>query len=213
MNDTSERLRGEDRIARYIALLHRYRTTLNLVSNSESDTIERLVERSRDYGESVRRCTEEGDTILDVGSGAGIPGLVIACLLPDRDVILVERRRRRAHFLDLASAHAGLTNTTVHRADVRDVAGYRASAVTAQSVMLFDALYCATRHLHAAEVTLLSGKGGGWDVERDSLAARAAPTDAEAVEIAVETRGTIVALRLEGGRTCRSLGSSTKKGA
>jgi 16S rRNA (guanine527-N7)-methyltransferase len=36
---------------------------------------------------------------VDIGSGAGLPGIVLACLRPDLRVILVESRRRRISFL------------------------------------------------------------------------------------------------------------------
>jgi 16S rRNA (guanine527-N7)-methyltransferase len=50
---------------------------------------------------------------LDLGSGAGLPGLVVAIARPDVSLRLVERRRSRAAFLELAIERLGLRNTSV----------------------------------------------------------------------------------------------------
>ena len=49
----------------------------------------------------------------DLGSGAGLPGLVLAVALPDLRMTLVEARRRRAAFLELAVERLGLRNAVV----------------------------------------------------------------------------------------------------
>ncbi|MDN5789334.1 MAG: 16S rRNA (guanine(527)-N(7))-methyltransferase RsmG [Micrococcales bacterium] len=59
---------------------------------------------------SVRR------RVVDVGSGAGLPGMTIAIARPDLDVHLVEPLRRRASWLTDTVAQIGLTNVVVHQA-------------------------------------------------------------------------------------------------
>jgi 16S rRNA (guanine527-N7)-methyltransferase len=53
------------------------------------------------------------DAWVDVGSGAGFPGLVLACCFPDARFTLVEPQRRRAGFLELQLVQLGLTNAEV----------------------------------------------------------------------------------------------------
>ena len=53
------------------------------------------------------------DAWVDVGSGAGFPGLVLACCFPDARFTLVEPQKRRAGFLELQMAQLGLQNTEV----------------------------------------------------------------------------------------------------
>jgi 16S rRNA (guanine527-N7)-methyltransferase len=60
----------------------------------------------------VRRPLPE-DAWVDVGSGAGFPGLVLACCFPDARFTLVEPQRRRAGFLELQIHQLGLTNAEV----------------------------------------------------------------------------------------------------
>jgi len=53
------------------------------------------------------------DAWVDVGSGAGFPGLVLACCFPDARFTLVEPQKRRAGFLELELHQLGLQNTEV----------------------------------------------------------------------------------------------------
>jgi 16S rRNA (guanine527-N7)-methyltransferase len=55
-------------------------------------------------------------TVIDVGSGAGLPGLVLAIVRPDLDLHLVEPLARRTGWLSGTVAQLGLTNVTVHTA-------------------------------------------------------------------------------------------------
>jgi 16S rRNA (guanine527-N7)-methyltransferase len=52
-------------------------------------------------------------SLLDLGAGAGVPGIPLKIVLPDVDVILVESRRRRASFLSAAVRELGLPRTRV----------------------------------------------------------------------------------------------------
>ena len=56
------------------------------------------------------------ETVLDLGSGAGLPGIVLAIRRPDVQVVLVEALLRRATFLTEAVEELGLGNVTVRRA-------------------------------------------------------------------------------------------------
>ena len=51
-----------------------------------------------------------GDSLLDLGSGAGFPGLPLAILEPDRQIVLVDSRRRRHHFQRAAIRRLALSN-------------------------------------------------------------------------------------------------------
>ncbi len=64
-----------------------------------------------------------GERWLDVGSGAGFPGLVLACCFPDCLFTLVEPLKRRAGFLRLAAADLGLGNVAIDERRLAEVAG------------------------------------------------------------------------------------------
>jgi 16S rRNA (guanine527-N7)-methyltransferase len=72
-------------------------------------------------------------TLLDLGSGAGLPGLVLAMLLPETAVTLLEPMERRCRFLTEAVAELGLANVSVLRGRAEDVT-VRTDVVTARAV-------------------------------------------------------------------------------
>ena len=87
---------------------------------------------------------------VDIGSGAGFPGLVVAAL-SDRAVYLVEPRRKRAAFLDEAVAALGLGARVRVIADrIQAVSGVAASVISARAVAPIADLFawsqaCATK--------------------------------------------------------------------
>ncbi|HEU0045518.1 16S rRNA (guanine(527)-N(7))-methyltransferase RsmG [Sphingomonas sp.] len=86
-------------------------------------------------------------TWIDVGTGGGFPGLVVAILRND-PVILVEPRRKRADFLVRCVAELGLAGTTVHATRVEQVSDIAmtisARAVASIENILHAAAGCAT---------------------------------------------------------------------
>jgi 16S rRNA (guanine527-N7)-methyltransferase len=76
-----------------------------------------------------RRCR----TLVDIGSGAGLPGLVLAMVLPDVAVTLLEPMERRCRFLADCVTELELANVTVLRARAED-ATVKADVATARAV-------------------------------------------------------------------------------
>jgi 16S rRNA (guanine527-N7)-methyltransferase len=63
-----------------------------------------------------------GARLIDLGSGGGLPGLVVAELLPQCSIVLVDRRQKRTDFLHRAVRRLALDNVEVREADVATVA-------------------------------------------------------------------------------------------
>ena len=72
-------------------------------------------------------------TLVDLGSGAGLPGLVLAMVLPDTAVTLLEPMERRCRFLTECVTELGLANVSVLRGRAEDVT-IRTDVVTARAV-------------------------------------------------------------------------------
>ena len=73
--------------------------------------------------------------LVDIGSGAGLPGVVLAIMLPRLRVTLVEPLLRRSVFLTHCAAELGLHNVEVRRARAEELAGeLAADVVTARAV-------------------------------------------------------------------------------
>lgn len=98
--------------------------------------------------------------VADVGSGAGLPGVVLAIVRPDVHVTLVEPLLRRATFLEEVVADLGLTNTEVVRARAEDLAGrVVVDTVTARAVAPLERLARWTLPLLSTGGRLLALKG------------------------------------------------------
>jgi 16S rRNA (guanine527-N7)-methyltransferase len=103
--------------------------------------VPRLWERHLINSAAVADLVPRPGSLVDLGSGAGLPGVVLALLLPDVQVTLLEPMARRAAFLRECVAELSLTNTEVCRARAQDVAGkISADAVTARAVAPLDQL-------------------------------------------------------------------------
>lgn len=91
----------------------------------------------------VAELVEPGDRVVDIGSGAGLPGLPLAIAKPGLRVVLVESLLRRAEFLRLVVDELGLDVEVVRGraedADARAAAG-GADAVTSRAVASLDKL-------------------------------------------------------------------------
>ena len=72
-------------------------------------------------------------TLVDIGSGAGLPGLALAMVLPDVAVTLLEPMERRCRFLEECVTDLGLANATVLRARAEDAA-VKADVAAARAV-------------------------------------------------------------------------------
>jgi 16S rRNA (guanine527-N7)-methyltransferase len=96
----------------------------------------------------------------DVGSGAGLPGLVLAIARPDVEFVLIEPMERRVDWLRAESAELALTNVTVLRARAEDARlAEPLSQVTARAVTALAKLIPATAPLlaHGGEMLFFKG--------------------------------------------------------
>jgi len=103
----------------------------------------------------------EAGRIVDLGSGAGLPGIVIAAMRPGAEVVLLEPMERRTDWLTEVSEQLELSNVVVHRGRAQDVQGdLIADAVTARAVASLDKLYKWAFPLLRKGGTLVALKGG-----------------------------------------------------
>lgn len=79
--------------------------------------------------------------LIDVGSGAGLPGVVLAAMLPEVDVVLLEPMERRAEWLTEVVSRLRLRNAVVRRARAEELHGeLQVEAITARAVAPMDRL-------------------------------------------------------------------------
>ena len=120
----------------------------------------RLWERHLLNSAAVVPFLPETGLIVDVGSGAGLPGVVVAAMRPSSSIVLVEPMDRRVTWLHDVIARTGLSNVEVLRARAQDLDGaLEADAVTARAVAPLDKLYRWTAPLVRIGGSVIAMKG------------------------------------------------------
>ncbi len=107
--------------------------------------------------------------IIDVGSGAGLPGIVVAAMIPGAEVVLLEPMERRTDWLSEVAEVLKLENVVVRRGRAQDEHGsLRGDAVTVRAVASLDKLYRMTMPLLVPGGALVALKGGRAEQEIDA---------------------------------------------
>jgi 16S rRNA (guanine527-N7)-methyltransferase len=105
-------------------------------------------------------------SLVDLGSGAGLPGIVLAIMLPRARVTLVEPMARRVEFLEESVAALGLRNATVLRARGEELAGkLAADVVPSRAVAPLDRLAGVSAGLARTGGRVLAMKGASAPAE------------------------------------------------
>lgn len=156
----------EDRLRRYVAAVRS--SPHNLLSKRALDDLEtRHVPEARSFAELL-----PAGEVLDVGSGGGLPGLVIAIVRPDLRVTLLESTTKKARFLQETANQLGLDVRVVNaRAEEADEWRGRFDVVTARAVAPMERLIGLTVPFLAPGGLVYAIKGARW---REELAAAAA---------------------------------------
>lgn len=114
----------------------------------------------------VSEVLPEDATVCDIGSGAGLPGLVLAIRRPDLSMTLIEPLLRRTTFLQEAVEALGLTNVEVARGRAEDFRGQRTfDAVTSRAVAPLDRLSLWSLPLTRSGGLFVGMKGSSAEAE------------------------------------------------
>ncbi len=155
-----------DRLERYVALLEKWTPKINLIAKS---TVPLIWSRHiMDSLEVYRAGPLEFDVWLDLGSGAGLPGLVVAVMAHENPaqhhVRLVESDQRKAAFLRSAARETGVDMTVLPQR-IEVLAPQKANVVSARALASLTVLLgYAAPHLEKDGVALFS-KGVNWEKE------------------------------------------------
>ena len=127
------------RLIGYCEELRKWNRKINLIARNTSvqDIVEKHFLDSLALVPVLRELEYGGGPLLDVGSGAGFPGLVLKIARPDVPVLLLEPRHRRAAFLRHMIRTMNLDGIEVSTARVEDqgaISGYDFDAITGRAV-------------------------------------------------------------------------------
>ena len=113
----------------------------------------------------VTQLLPQGASLFDIGSGAGLPGIVIALARPDLQVTLIEPLERRVEFLKEATEGLGVEVIRVRAQDVKKSADY----VTARAVAPLEKLKKMSWHMVKTGGALLAMKGESAATEMEGV--------------------------------------------
>ncbi len=113
-----------ERLAQYAGLLHKWGSVYNLTANKEVSQIVtlHLLDSLVVVGPLLREAPAL-KTLLDVGSGAGLPGVVLSIMCPDVQVHCIDAVAKKAAFIKQVAIALGLSNLHAHHGRVEDFEG------------------------------------------------------------------------------------------
>jgi 16S rRNA (guanine527-N7)-methyltransferase len=150
------------RLKAYIGLLTDWNERHNLVSaSSMADVWRRHV---WDSAQLAKFIPAEAKSLVDLGSGAGFPGLVLAALRPDLRVVLTESTAKKCRFLEAAAERMGL-KVEVRNARIEDAKPEPFDVITARACAPLERLLGYAQHFQGKATVNLFLKGQSVDAE------------------------------------------------
>jgi 16S rRNA (guanine527-N7)-methyltransferase len=121
-------------VSRYLAELDRWRRRINLTGSlSARELVSHALESAL-----AAKLIAHGERVVDIGSGAGLPGMVLAIARPDLALTLVEPRQKRAAFLRHVARALGLKNAGVVGDRIQNVGVQTFGVATTRAVGRFS---------------------------------------------------------------------------
>ena len=157
-----------DRLAAYVALVEKWQKRVNLVSASTLPDI--WLRHIWDSAQLALLIPPATGRILDVGSGAGFPGLVLAALC-DAECHLVESDQKKAVFLQTVIRETGI-RAIIHNARVESLPPYQPDIITARALAPLDRLLDLLSAQMRPGTRCLFLKGAQAEAELGALADR-----------------------------------------
>lgn len=146
----------------YAALLRRWQGSINLVGPKTLDDV--WTRHFGDSGQVLDFLPNEPLRVVDFGTGAGFPGMVLAMLRADLDVHLVESDQRKCAFLRTVARETA-TNVTIHNDRVENLPPLEAQVVTARALAPLDKLLGYAQPHLTADGFCIFLKGQNVDAE------------------------------------------------
>lgn len=148
----------DSQLATYNALLHKWQKALNIVSPSTlNDSQQRHFVDSLQISSLIPKNTE---TLYDLGSGGGFPGMVLAIAAPQITVTLIESDRKKCSFLSNVSRETGI-KANVCNERIEQTSLPAPDVITARALADLETLFtwCIDWATQNPALTLLFPKG------------------------------------------------------
>lgn len=151
----------QQKLVHYIQLIARWNKTFNLTAIRD---VEEMVSKHLLDSLAVQPYIE-GETILDVGSGAGLPGIPFAITSPEKRFVLIDSNGKKTRFLMQAKIDLKLDNVEVIHQRVEDYQpvadGHRIyfDVITARAYAATEDILSSTAHLQGDSTSILVMQG------------------------------------------------------
>lgn len=159
-----------ERLEALITALQEENEKQNLVSRGSLAHIWRR--HIADSAQLLDHVPRETGVWLDLGAGAGFPGLVIAAMRPDAEVVLVESRARRVEWLARMAAGLGLKHCRIEGKRLELVEAFPASIISARAFAPLPKLFDLSARFSTADTTWVLPKGRSAQQELSSMPKR-----------------------------------------
>ncbi|WP_340588209.1 16S rRNA (guanine(527)-N(7))-methyltransferase RsmG [Erythrobacter alti] len=162
-----------ERLTAFIKLLAEENERQNLVSKASLSCV--WQRHIADAVQLLDHVPRETSPWLDLGSGAGLPGLILSLVRPDLDIGLVESRRKRFEWLERVKGEFGLSRCTIHGSRLENVESHENAVITARAFApLGKLLDLSSRFSTRSTIWLLpKGRSGAQELSQQPAKIRA----------------------------------------
>lgn len=161
------------KLQQFVAILEEWNGKMNLVSkNSFAEVWPRHI---LDSAQLINYIPTKAKYLVDIGSGAGFPGIVLAILLQERNplakVTLIESITKKTVYLKDVCERLALHNVEIINNRVENTVFKAVDVITARAVAALDVLCAYAKHIGQPQTKMLFLKGQKWG-EEDELASQ-----------------------------------------
>jgi 16S rRNA (guanine527-N7)-methyltransferase len=148
---------GLARLDRLAAMVAEENERQNLIAKASEGTI--WQRHFADSAQLLNHVSRETGIWLDLGTGAGFPGLVVAAMRPDVHVVLVESRKKRVDWLARAASELGLSRCQVEGRRLEHVENFAAAVISARAFAPLPKLFALSARFSTQDTLWLLPKG------------------------------------------------------
>ncbi len=154
----------QESLNKYCANILKWNKVHNLLSSSQTESAlwQRHIE---DSTQLAPHFSDAAETVVDYGSGAGFPAIVLAVMFPQKEFVLFESAGKKATFLQDTSRLLGLKNVSVKNQRIEENTDVKADVITARAFAKVDEIFIMAQSFMKPQTKFVLLKGKNIDAE------------------------------------------------
>jgi 16S rRNA (guanine527-N7)-methyltransferase len=174
-------LTQQEQLLDYLALMFKWNSVYNLTSLR--DPMQMVTHHLLDSLAAVPAFAD-AKNVLDVGSGGGLPGIVLAVVRPDMKVSMIDTVHKKTAFLTQVKAQLGLANVSIHTMKVQELAvSDKFDVITSRAFADLSDFVNWSSHLLAEQGRYIALKGTAPQDEQERVPAEWKVTKVEPLQV------------------------------